>query len=64
MWVDETIFSLGDLSYGLLSYKYVDFIYDEYQGNLTDRLNHVSLMIQRLEEEKRMLELYLNPNKG
>lgn len=64
MWVDETIFSLGDLSYGLFCDKYVNFIDSEYQGNFTDRLNHVSLMIQRLEEEKRMLELMSIDEKG
>lgn len=63
MWVDETIFSLGDLSYGLFCDKYVDFIDTEYQGNFTDRFNHVTLMLERLQEEKRMLELFLNDEK-
>ena len=53
MWVNETIFSEGDL---MNTEEYDSFISDEYQGERSERLEHVKNMIDRLQAEKKMLE--------
>lgn len=53
MWVNETIFSEGDL---MNTEEYDNFISDEYQGDRSERLEHVKNMIDRLQAEKKMLE--------
>lgn len=56
MWVDERIFSKGDLSEGIKGDKYSEFIEYEHYNNLYERLEHVEQMIDRLQAEKDMLE--------
>lgn len=53
MWVNETIFSEGDL---MDREEYDKFISDEYQGNFYERLEHVKSMLKRLQAEEKMLE--------
>lgn len=59
MWVDERIFSKGDLCNGVKGEQYCEFISYEYADNLKDRLEHVEQMIERLQAEKNMLEKHL-----
>lgn len=59
MWVDERIFSKGDLCNGVNGEQYSEFISYEYADNLKDRLEHVEQMIERLQAEKNMLEKHL-----
>ena len=56
MWVDERIFSKGDLSEGVKGERYSEYINYEYADNLKERLEHVEQMIDRLQAEKTMLE--------
>lgn len=56
MWVDERIFSKGDLSEGIKGEQYSEYISYEYADNLKERLEHVEQMIDRLQAEKAMLE--------
>lgn len=58
MWVDERIFSKGDLCDGVYGELYSEFINYEYADNLKDRLEHVEQMIDRLQAEKNMLQAY------
>lgn len=53
MWVNETIFSEGDLTN---TEEYENFILNEYQGNRSDRLEHVKNMLERLQAEQKILE--------
>lgn len=61
MWVDERIFSKGDLSKGVHGDEYSEYINYEYSDNFEERLKHVEQMIDRLQSEKAMLENHLNP---
>lgn len=54
MWTNETIFSLGDLSFGD-DQLYTDFIQREYNGDYSERLYHIERAIARLQFEKRKL---------
>ncbi len=56
MWVDERIFSKGDLSEGVKGERYSEYINYEYADNLEERLEHVKQMIDRLQAEQTMLE--------
>lgn len=56
MWVDERIFSKGDLSEGVKGEQYSEYISYEYADNLEERLEHVKQMIDRLQAEQTMLE--------
>lgn len=56
MWTNETIFSLGDISNGIESEAYRNFVQTEYEYGYVDRLEHVKLMIERLQAEKTMIE--------
>lgn len=60
MWVDERIFSKGDLSEGVHGDEYSEYINYEYADNLKERLEHIEQMIDRLQAEKAMLMEYLN----
>lgn len=60
MWVDERIFSKGDLSQGVEGEQYSEYISYEYADNLQDRLEHVNEMIERLQAEKAMLEDHID----
>ena len=62
MWVDERIFSKGDLSKGVHGDEYSEYINYEYADNLKERLEHVEQMIDRLQAEKTMLEEQLKLN--
>ena len=62
MWVDERIFSKGDLSQGVHGDEYSEYINYEYADNLKERLEHVEQMIDRLQAEKTMLEEHLKLN--
>lgn len=54
MWTNETIFSLGDLSFGD-EQLYTEFIQREYNGDYSERLYHIERAIARLQFEKRKL---------
>ena len=56
MWVNETIFSHGDLCESLDSEKYREFIVKEYDDDYRARREHVKLMIERLQAEYKMLD--------
>ena len=58
MWTNETIFSLGDMSHDEKLYE--EFIEREYQGNYTERLEHLEHMITRLQFEQKKLKERLN----
>lgn len=58
MWVDERIFSKGDLSEGVKGDEYSEYISYEYADNLKERLEHVEQMIERLQAERTMLQEY------
>lgn len=59
MWVDERIFSKGDLSNGVKGEQYSEYISYEYADNFAERLEHVKQMIDRLQAEQDMLEKHL-----
>lgn len=61
MWSNEKIFSVGDLC----SYndEYDEFIKNEHLGDLTDRYNHITEMIKRLNNEMIFIESVLEERK-
>lgn len=63
MWVNERIFSKGDLCNGVHGDEYSEYINYEYADNLTERLEHIEQMIDRLQAEKTMLEEHLKLKK-
>jgi hypothetical protein len=52
MWTNETVFSKGDLMDNKL---YDTFINRFYEGSYADRYAHINNMIDRLQEEKKIL---------
>lgn len=55
MWVNQTIFSIGDMC-GTLREEYNRFIDKEYNGSFQERLEHIDRMITRLEFERKKLK--------
>lgn len=55
MWVDEIIFSKGELSASVNGDIYSESIEYYFSGNYQERLEHVEQMIDRLQAEKTML---------
>lgn len=61
MWKNETIFSIGDLTYNDDEYK--KFIKEEYNGSYIDRCTHVQNMILRLQAEYGLLDEMITKTK-
>lgn len=59
MWVQEYVFSEGDLSKGIKGEEYSVFLSQYYNNDIIERYEHVVKMIERLESEKLMLSDYL-----